>query len=207
MRRAALRLSSLLLSLFLALAACSAPPQPVQDDLIDGELYTRVGLKGQPGSPTTALYSTSYLMSPSYFPPGTQCEIQQYTDQYILMSLDGQACRMEPATGRFPTDNAGLKTFVSKMFLRNEPDLSGISEGRRKATLSGRPAIGSTKEEVLFSVGYPAAVGGNTPALDMTREQILNENRWIYWNVWGLFGASVQYYDFDGEGQLIEIVR
>jgi len=200
---------SLWLVVVQSLISCAHHPIPVRHEGLSGKYYTRHVFRGQQEGLYKKVYTSNYLNFPDVLTAGSEVEIQLYSASQVNLSIDGIQSRMFSRDLPFPTDPAGVNSFLEKHFSRNKLDLviDSLDEGDRKLVEQGTAAIGMTKEQVLLAIGYPSHIDGETPAATMPRDRILQASEWRYRFGEFLFSFWKVYYQFDSEGKLVNVIQ
>lgn len=161
---------------------CGAPPIGVDNDLLKGEHFLAHNLKFEQDGAIRVGYRANYLSHPQVVSHGSQVQITFYSSQHIDLLVDGIPFKMYNLGAPFPTDETGIVRFLEKHFVRDPQELDSIqvSDSSTASIARGMPAQGMTKEEVILTIGYPSMVDNEIPAFELTREEILNSNQWIY---------------------------
>ncbi|MBI4583739.1 MAG: hypothetical protein HY717_06925 [Planctomycetes bacterium] len=182
-----------------------AEPVPVQNDGLKIPYYTRYTMRGQPGI-TTTLWRSNYIALPVVAPPGSKVEITMYSGIRVDMNLNGIPSQMFYRDLPFLTTPEGITVFLSKHFAKTKEELNldQIEKTTFNQITSGTPAINMSKEDVLMALGYPSFVDSYQPAEEMTREQILEKNQWIYRYNEIMWIPSYYVYQFGPDGKLVK---
>lgn len=100
----------------------------------------------------------------------------------------GDPFRIVPLVGeRFPTTERGLDAFLDKYLVDPGRAVRVEDLGPQEMTekvLRGHATIGMSKEQVYACLGPPFQVDDGRSAIDLTREEILASDRWIYPEKW-----------------------
>lgn len=212
-----------------AMVGC-ADPIPVHHQALENTYYTRVTLR--PDGP--GLYSAAYYGLRPQYKPGTEVQIQEYTEGYVKLLVNKIPYTMDPVGEPFGVDATSIEGFVDKYFVpslsdlglveaeaadpdeagsgmdtENPFDLGAMDRGTRSNIDNGKAVQGMTKAQVLMAMGPPAEVNFGEPATNLTLDALMGVNRWIYHRnsfCRFLFGIYQQVYTF-ADGELISIQR
>ncbi len=123
-------------------------------------------------------------------PAGQPARITDYGRYRIFVDIDGKPMRLGLDYGR----SEPLGQFARKIVVAQDPKakIATWSAGVREAVKLGKIMVGMTKEQVIVSLGYPAA--HQTPSLDYPQ--------WKYWLT--KVGSFVVLWD--DKGQVREVI-
>jgi hypothetical protein len=157
------------------IAGCAATPTPINFEEQGKTKYLRCTLRPK----QSVLYTSNYLGFQAGVPAGVTVEVTMYSPQRIDMSLNKIGYQMYPISLPIPPDPEG---FLAKYVVetKEEVGLEKMDESTRRNVLAGTAAIGMTKEEVYAALGPPSWVDFNVDATNMSRQLILERNRWEY---------------------------
>jgi hypothetical protein len=161
-------------------AGCAAPATPIYQSGLYRERFTRVNFRPE----AMELGSSQLLVLPSTIPAGSRSQLTMYSATEVHVKIKGIQYVMRPVgTPSFPVADAGVSAFLNKYFVNEKEDLNLATMGPPELTemvLHGKHLIRMTKEQVYTAVGPPMRVGNGTPSLDLTYDQILASNQWVY---------------------------
>ena len=187
------------------LASCVQQPVPVSDPALAGTFFTRHSMRGVQDGQRKTIFRSCYLDHPDVLPAGSEAKIETYSTLWIDLGIDAIPCRLKSRDVRFLGGHDGIEKFLDKHFVRDRAalGLDALSEQNRDLILSGRAAIGMTKEEVILAIGYPAQIDGGTPADELPRDRILKSNQWTYRGTEIVFVPTSYIYQFGTDGKLV----
>lgn len=165
---------------------CREPPSAVFHEDLDRERVTRVNFR--PDGET--LRSSNVLSAGSLIPAGTAARVTLYSEKEIRIVLGKEAFKLVPLMSeRFPTTGGAIDTFLDKYFAdlgtAVDPAALGPAEPLEKV-LSGHATLGMTKQQVYACLGPPFKIDDGKSALELSREEILASDHWIYPEKWVL---------------------
>ncbi|MEZ6184370.1 MAG: hypothetical protein R3F62_05080 [Planctomycetota bacterium] len=114
-----------------ALVGC-ADPIPVHHQALENTYYTRVTLR--PDGPE--LYSAAYYGLRPVYKPGTEVQVQEYTEDYVKLLVNKIPYTMNPIGEPFGIDATSIEGFVDKFFVPSLSDL-GLVEADPDAGADG----------------------------------------------------------------------
>jgi len=191
--------------LFLGLMSCAAPPLPVNDESLKGEHYLRYTIRGENAGTYTQAFRSNYLVHSVFRHAGKKATIPFYSHAWVDISFKGITCRMFHLDQPFRTDPDGIKAFMDKHFSPTVEELAldALEPSVRSQIERGQAAVGMSKEEVLLALGYPSHIDSQVQAAYLTREHILERDRWMYrYNE--ILWATFHTYIFDEDGNLAQ---
>lgn len=185
---------------------CAVAPMPVLHSGLEKERFTRINFRPQ----GQTLFSTNYLSNSSSIQAGAPAKVSFYSSSEVRFSINGVEYTMYPSKDNtfdrpaFPTDDAGIETFLKKYLVDKKEDLKleslGPSELNEKV-MNGLQMIGMTKEQTFVCLGPPIQIDNGVPTLGLSYDRILLSDRWIYPNKWVVLTPS--YTDiYFGDGRL-----
>jgi len=161
-------------------AGCAAPATPIYQSGLDRERFTRVNFRPE----ARVLGSSQFLVLPSTIPAGSRAQLTMYSAAEVHVKIKGLQYVMRPVGApAFPTTNVGISAFLKKYFVNEKEELNVAAMGPPELTemvLRGKHVVRMTKEQVYTALGPPMRVGKGTSSLDLTHEQILDSNQWVY---------------------------
>lgn len=194
--------AALLVGLAAVVAGCEAPV-PVHHAALPKVRYTRSVMKpdGQ------KIYSSNYIddRPGTGFKPGSEAQIIQYSEIRVDINVNKIPHQMFPVGGRFSNDP---EQFFTKYFVDKKEDIAGdkMEPAIKSNVENGIAAIGMSKAEVYAALGPPPEVNFGNSAVRMSRDDILQANRWIYFtNAITPFWFQ-RVYVFDGE-KLVQVIQ
>ena len=176
-----MRLRALLVALLalFTLGGCMAgyyapPPQYQQ-----GFQFTRVSMKVYRGN---QIAYTNFLMSPGVIPAGTPVRVAGVNARAILLNINGIRHYLVPELRH--VWNLALVPQILDKYVANAPPALPMNYHAYALQLQSFPG-GLSKEDILTIYGYPAWVGSGVSTENLTRQQILASENWIYYlNAW-----------------------
>ena len=188
---------------------CVVHPIPILHDAVSETRFVRHSLRGKLSGTTTILHRSNYLSDPVEFQPGSKVEFRMFSAVRIDMHVEGIPCQMFSSGGVFPSTKEGLDTFLEKHFARSKEELKldTMEASVLRAIEDGTGALGMTKEDLLFTLGYPARVDHAISTDNLTREEVLKSNQWVYRYGEVFWIPTVSIYQFNDKGKLVRIIR
>ncbi|KAF0093353.1 MAG: hypothetical protein E1N59_2947 [Puniceicoccaceae bacterium 5H] len=147
--------------------------------------YTRFGFKYE-GDDWPA---TNYWRG-AFVPINTEVELVACDDESMSLLIVDTGVMLEIDNIEKYTHRSMLE-YASLMLAAEPTNLSRFSEEMQDAIKAGRPHIGMTKEQVIYTRGYPP----------FHRTPSLKSPEWIYWH--SRFNKRA--FRFDGDGILVSI--
>lgn len=199
--------------LFTALAligpGCATAPVAILHDAMSEVRFVRHSLRGKHSGKVVKLNRSNYLSDPVQFQPGSRVEFRMFSTSRIDMRVEGEDCQMFSPHGAFPATREGIDAFLEKHFARSKEELKLDTLGAsvRRAIEGGMGALGMTKEELLFALGYPAQIDKAISTDNLTREEILKSDQWIYRYGEIFWVPTRSVYQFDETGKLAQVIQ
>ena len=113
----------------------------------------------------------NWQSAPTFVPAGRKLEVA---------ARGGRATLTDGESGSKYHLDAFAAEYMHKFLSPEPPILDGLSEEVRKNIGEAVARVGMTKEEVYLAMGPPYRVGAKAATRQMTREQIMGQNLWIY---------------------------
>jgi len=140
-----------------------APPAPASHSILAG--YTCCNLHYEGDWISDANWSSQPMI-----PAGASIKVLDYGRYRVMTEIDGRKMRLGLDYGRAQP----LEEWAGRLVVQDDPrkKIERWPAPVREAVRAGKVAIGMSKEEVIVSLGYPAA--HQTPSLDA--------QQWKYWH-------------------------
>ena len=167
-RSACVVLVLVLFALTVAPAGRQAPPLPQEPSAETRSLFARCNLKVLKGNTITWV---NWQSTPTFVPAGSPLQVYGGPQQWYLKA-DG---------GTIYTLDAGVagEQILAKFVTAERVDVSSFPEDTRDNIELAVARVGMTREQVYIAMGPPGHVDGNVTS-DMTYEQIIAGNLWVY---------------------------
>ena len=178
-RRSAAGLAALAAASLVLAGGCKAPT-PVLWDGIGKPRFTRCFMKPDGPKIYSAVYGPAGGLGIG-IRPGTDAEITYVSDLRIDVTINKVPYQLYPVDGEVNTGD--VDGFVGKYFVDTPEDvgLDALDPSVAGNVKNGTAAIGMTKQEVYMAIGPPALVNFDEKTLALTYEQIMSQNRWVYY--------------------------
>ncbi len=180
-----------------------AHPVPVHYPDLSKPRHTRVNLR----SNGNELYSSNYLGHASDLPIGSPAVVTMFSAQEVRLTVHGAAYVMKPHKTPFDTSQLSIGSFLDKYFVDNpsQIDVASLGPADLKTQVeSGQHVIGMTKEQIYACLGPPATIDSDLPTANLSREQIMASDKWVYLHTLVVFvPTSMQFVFHDNKLQTV----
>jgi hypothetical protein len=141
--------------------------------------YVRANLRGD----TVFLTSAGDLNLPIAVTAGSPVVIERYGARSVDLRVHHLKYTMYPADGKFDTSPTGVEQFIDKYLVSDRGEIDTLMNASSAIGLrvgGGEVAVGMTKEQVYVSLGAPRWIERQIKTLHLTRDRILESDRWVY---------------------------